>query len=206
VLVKPAHLVALPTAGENDLRPLSRGDDVTRSKAAGSRLCAIAISLVIAMSCGTAASNSSQTATPATIPGAGSPVPPECAAPMDEASPSLAGRAPAWITFDRSTLGPRNAAQASADPIGILIVVADEVRSVRFYVVDGVGRRLGIISGQPGALGPVDELNLRQDQAQDRGNVWLTRIAVKFAEPGCYYGVFEDLPGDPRRVEISIYR
>jgi hypothetical protein len=89
--------------------------------------------------------------------------------------------------------------------MGILIVVGDEVPSARFYVVDSLGRRLAITPRQLGATGPVDELTLRQDQAQDRGNVWLTRIAVRFPEPGCYYGVFEGLPGAARRVQISIY-
>jgi hypothetical protein len=121
---------------------------------------------------------------------------------MDPASPSLAGSNPTWITFDRSYLGPRNTARASADPTGLLIVVGDEVPSVRFHLLDARGDRMPF-SPQPGA-GPLVELDLRQDVAFDRGNVWQTRIAARFIEPGCYYAVFESLQGGPRKVQIRI--
>ena len=125
-----------------------------------------------------------------------------CAAPMDPASPSLAGSNPTWITFDRSYLGPRNTARASADPTGLLIVVGNEVPSVRFHLLDARGDRMPF-SPQPGA-GPLVELDLRQDVAFDRGNVWQTRIAARFIETGCYYAVFESLQGGPRKVQIRI--
>lgn len=38
----------------------------------------------------------------------------------------------------------------------------------------------------------------------DRGNTWLTWIAVRFSEPGCYYGVFEGLAVGVRKVQIRI--
>jgi hypothetical protein len=92
----------------------------------------------------------------------------------------------------------------SADPIGILIVVGDEVPSTRFYIVDALGHRLSI-SPQTGPVDPVNELDLRQDHAQmDRGNTWLTSIAVRFSEPGCYYGVFDGSALGVRRVQIRI--
>lgn len=92
----------------------------------------------------------------------------------------------------------------AADPIGILIVIGDEVPSTRFYVVDALGHHIPI-SSQAGPLDPVNELDLRQDRAQmDRGNTWLTRIAVRFTEPGCYYAVFEGMAVGPRKVQIRI--
>jgi hypothetical protein len=127
---------------------------------------------------------------------------PDCIAPMDPASPSLAGSTPTWITFDRSYLGPHNTARASADPIGILIVIGDEVPFIRFHLLDARGGRMAL-SPQTGA-GPLVELDLRQEGAFDRGNVWQTRIAVRFIEPGCYYGVFEGLQSGPRKVQIRI--
>lgn len=169
------------------------------------RPCLLALTIVVAAGCGSAATQTSSAARSTSTPAIStSPVTFDCPAPMDPASPSLAGTAPAWITFDRSSLGPRNTAQVATEPIGILVVLDDQVQSVRFYVVDAVGRRL-IISPQAGPAVPVDELNLRQDQAQlDRGSVWLTRIAVRFAEAGCYHGVFEGLAGGPRKVQIRI--
>lgn len=166
------------------------------------RLGALTLLLGIAVGCGAPASErSSKGLATATAVASVSPVL-DCLAPMDPASPSLAGAAPAWITFDRSFLGPRNTARSSADPTGILIVVGDEVPSIRFYVLDAPGRRLAL--SHAGA-GPVDELNLHQDEAQlDRGNVWLTRVAVRFVEPGCYYAVFEGLQEGPQKVQIRI--
>lgn len=165
-------------------------------------LCVLTLSVGITVSCGSAAAQPpSQPPVNGTPLASASPVT-NCAAPMDPASPSLAGSNPTWITFDRSYLGPRNTARASADPTGLLIVVGDEVPSVRFHLLDARGDRMPF-SPQPGA-GPLVELDLRQDVAFDRGNVWQTRIAARFIEPGCYYAVFESLQGGPRKVQIRI--
>src|SRR5687768_302980 len=166
------------------------------------RLCALTLLVGITIGCGSAASQQRSQVLLTGTPLASISLIPECSAPMDPASPSLAGSTPTWITFDRSHLGPHNTARVSADPIGILIVVGDEIPFIRFHLLDARGGRMAL-SPQTGA-GPLFEMDLRQAGAFDRGNVWQTRIAVRFIEPGCYHGVFEGLRSGPRKVQIRI--
>lgn len=144
---------------------------------------------------------------PTDVAGVGKPD--RCSAPMDPDSPSLAGEAPAWVTFDRASLGPENSAPASNDPIGVLVVLAKDVPTARLSVVAQSGQRLVLVpldaNGQalPGAA--MTELELHRDRAHaDRVSVWVVRVAVRFAGPGCYEARFQGLEVGERRIQIRI--
>ena len=108
-----------------------------------------------------------------------------CAAPMDAASPSLAGGAPVWVTFDRAAVGPEMTAKASSDAQSMLVVANLGTRDVSLSIREIPARRAVELLRPDGTT--ATEVSLHEDSSLYRGPlVWEAKVGARFVNRGCY--------------------